>query len=143
MASVLHLFRASQRRLPMEEALEVCVLEDSGLEGCAHARTGGPRQVLLMDSETLELMELSPGIIRENITTRGINVNGLDAGQLLQVGSAQLEVSMVCTPCDMLEKIRPGLRRELRGRRGMLCRGDCRRSDPAGRPHREDFLAIR
>ena len=122
MANVLHLFRALQRRLPMEEVAEVRALQDSGLEGCAHARTGSPRQVLLVDSETLELMELSPGIIRENITTRGINVNGLDAGQRLQVGAAQLEVSMVCTPCDMLEKIRPGLRRELRGRRGMLCR---------------------
>jgi MOSC domain-containing protein YiiM len=122
MANVLHLFRALRRRLPMEEVAEVRALEDSGLEGCAHARTGSPRQVLLMDSETLELMELSPGIIRENITTRGINVNGLETGQRLQVGAAQLEVSMVCTPCDMLEKIRPGLRRELRGRRGMLCR---------------------
>ena len=122
MANVLHLFRALQRRLPMEEVAEVRALQDSGLEGCAHARTGSPRQVLLVDSETLELMELSPGIIRENITTRGINVNGLDAGQRLQVGAAQLEVSMVCTPCDMLEKIRPGLRREIRGRRGMLCR---------------------
>jgi len=122
MANVLHLFRALQRRLPMEEVAEVRALEDSGLEGCAHARTGSPRQVLLIDSETLELMELSPGIIRENITTRGINVNGLETGQRLQVGAAQLEVSMVCTPCDLLEKIRPGLRRELRGRRGMLCR---------------------
>ena len=122
MANVLHLFRALRRRLPMEEVAEVRALEDSGLEGCAHARMGSPRQVLLMDSETLELMELSPGIIRENITTRGINVNGLETGQRLQVGAAQLEVSMVCTPCDMLEKIRPGLRRELRGRRGMLCR---------------------
>ena len=122
MANVLHLFRALQRRLPMEEVAEVRALQDSGLEGCAHARTGSPRQVLLVDSETLELTELSPGIIRENITTRGINVNGLDEGQRLQVGAAQLEVSMVCTPCDMLEKIRPGLRREIRGRRGMLCR---------------------
>jgi len=122
MANVLHLFRALQRRLPMEEVAEVLALQDSGLEGCAHARTGSPRQVLLVDSETLELMELSPGIIRENITTRGINVNGLGAGQRLQVGTAQLEISMVCTPCDMLEKIRPGLRREIRGRRGMLCR---------------------
>ncbi len=122
MATVLHLFRANQRRLPMEEISEVRALEDSGLEGCAHARTGTPRQVLLMDSETLELMELQPGIIRENITTRGINVNGLSAGQRLRVGDAQLEVSLACTPCDLLEKIRPGLRRELRGRRGMLCR---------------------
>jgi len=122
MTNVVHLFRALQRRLPMEEVAEVRALQDSGLEGCAHARTGSPRQVLLVDSETLELMELSPGIIRENITTRGINVNGLDEGQRLQVGTAQLEISMVCTPCDMLEKIRPGLRREIRGRRGMLCR---------------------
>ena len=122
MANVVRLFRALQRRLPMEEVAEVRALQDSGLEGCAHARTGSPRQVLLVDSETLELMELSPGIIRENITSRGINVNGLDEGQRLQVGAAQLEISMVCTPCDMLEKIRPGLRREIRGRRGMLCR---------------------
>ena len=122
MANVAHLFRALQRRLPMEEVAEVRALQDSGLEGCAHGRTGSPRQVLLVDSETLELMELSPGIIRENITTRGINVNGLDEGQRLQLGAAQLEISMVCTPCDMLEKIRPGLRREIRGRRGMLCR---------------------
>ena len=122
MANVLHLFRALQRRLPMEEVAEVRVVEDSGLEGCAHARSGSPRQVLLMDSETLELMELEPGIVRENITTRGINVNGLNTGQRLLVGAAQLEVTMVCTPCDLREKIRPGLRRELRGRRGMLCR---------------------
>jgi MOSC domain-containing protein YiiM len=133
MANVLHLFRAPLRRLPMEEIAEVRVLEESGLEDCAHARTGSPRQVLLMDSETLELMELQPGIIRENITTRGINVNGLATGQRLRVGNAQLEVSVACTPCDLLEKIRPGLRRELRGRRGMLCRviagGTIRRGD--------------
>jgi len=122
MANVLHLFRAPRRRVPMEEIAEIHALQDSGLEGCAHARTGSPRQVLLVDSETLELMDLQPGIIRENITTRGINVNGLAAGQRLRVGEAQLEVSGVCTPCDLLEKIRPGLRRELRGRRGMLCR---------------------
>jgi MOSC domain-containing protein YiiM len=132
-ANVLHLFRAPQRRLPMEEITETRALEDSGLEGCAHARIRSPRQVLLMDSETLELMDLAPGIIRENITTRGINVNGLAAGQRLRVGEAQLEVSGVCTPCDLLEKIRPGLRRELRGRRGMLCRviasGMIRRGD--------------
>src|ERR1700732_5028251 len=133
MANVLHLFRAAQRRLPMEEITEVRALPDSGLEGCAHARKGSPRQVLLMDSETLEAMDLYPGIIRENITTSGINVNGLAEGQRLRVGEAQLEVSMVCTPCDLLEKIRPGLRRELRGRRGMLCRviagGMIRRGD--------------
>ena len=117
----------------MGEAEEVRALEGQGLEGCAHARTGSPRQVLLMDAETLELMDLQPGIIRENITTRGLNVNGLAAGERLRIGEANLEVSIAFTPCDLLEKIRPGLRRELRGRRGMMCRviasGIIRRGD--------------
>ena len=80
------------------------------------------RQVLLVDRETLEAMDLRPGIIRENITTDGLNVNSLQIGQLLRVGQARLEVTSVCTPCDQMEAIRPGLRKELWGRRGMLCR---------------------
>ncbi len=133
MARVLHLFRAPKRRLPMEELLETRVRANAGLEGCAHARTGGKRQVLLVDSETLAAMNLPPGIIRENITTEGLNVNGLTAGQQLRVGEARLEVSAACTPCDQLERVRRGLRRELWGRRGMLCRvvegGVIRRGD--------------
>jgi MOSC domain-containing protein YiiM len=106
------------------EHLEVAtLLAGSGIDGCAHARPGGgKRQILLVDVETLEAMELAPGIIRENITTQGINVNGLELGQRLRIGEALLEVAAICTPCDQLEKVRPGLRRELYGRRGMLCR---------------------
>jgi MOSC domain-containing protein YiiM len=134
MASVKHLFRAAKKRLPMEELPEVWVTDNYGFEGCAHGRSDSPRQVLLVDSETLQAMNLSPGIIRENITTSGLNVNGLEIGQKLRVGKTRLEVSAVCTPCDQLEKIRPGLRREIWGRRGMLCRviegGIIRRGDP-------------
>jgi MOSC domain-containing protein YiiM len=121
----------------MEELLEIRALPDSGLEGCAHARPGGKRQVLLIDRETLEAMSLAPGIVRENITTEGLNVNSLATGQQLRVGEARLEVSAVCTPCNQLEKIRPGLRKEFWGRRGMLCRivegGTIRRGDPIER----------
>ncbi len=78
-------------------------------------------------------MDLQPGIIRENITTDGLNVNSLPLGQQLRIGEARLEVSMACTPCDLMETIRPGLRKELWGRRGMLCRvlegGVIRRGD--------------
>ena len=122
MAQVAHLFRAPKKRLPMEELQNATLLPDSGISGCAHARTGSKRQILLVDKETLDAVELAPGIIRENITTEGINVNGLSPGQRLQIGPALLEVSAVCTPCDQLEKVRSGLRRELYGRRGMLCR---------------------
>lgn len=106
----------------MEELQVADAVANLGLAGCAHARPGGKRQVLLVDKETLDAMGLQPGVIRENITTTGLNVNGLTPGERLRVGAALLEVSVVCTPCDQLEKIRPGLRRELYGRRGMLCR---------------------
>jgi MOSC domain-containing protein YiiM len=118
----------------MEELPEVRVAGNSGFEGCAHARADSLRQVLLVDSETLQAMNLSPGITRENITTSGLNVNGLEIGQKLRVGETRLEVSAVCMPCDQLEKVRPGLEKEIWGRRGMLCRvlegGIIRRGDP-------------
>jgi MOSC domain-containing protein YiiM len=122
MARVQNLFRAPKKHFPMEELSEVRALNDAGFEGCAHARPASRRQVLLVDRETLEAMNLRPGMIRENITTDGLNVNGLRIGQLLRVGEARLEVTLVCTPCDQMEAIRPGLRKELWERRGMLCR---------------------
>ena len=122
MASVHNLFRAPNKHVPMEELREARVLADFGIEGCAHARTGSGRQVLLVDRETLDAMELVPGILRENITTVGLNVNSLEKGHRLRMGKAILEVTMVCTPCNQMERIRPGLRKELWGRRGMLCR---------------------
>src|ERR1700732_3929682 len=122
MAKILHIFRAPKKRLPMEELEEVRVIKNAGLENCAHARPGSARQVLLVDRETLEAMDLRPGVIRENITTDGMDVNGLPLKQELRVGEVRLQVSEICHPCDQLEKIRPGLRREMRGRRGMLCR---------------------
>jgi MOSC domain-containing protein YiiM len=133
MPRVQNLFRAPKNHLPMEELSEICAVDDAGFEGCAHARPGRRRQVLLVDRETLEAMNLRPGMIRENITTDGLNVNSLPIGQVLRVGEARLEVSAVCTPCDQMEAIRPGLRKELWGRRGMLCRvldgGVIRRGD--------------
>jgi len=121
MAKILHIFRAPKKRLPMEELEEVRVIRNVGLEGCAHGRPGSGRQVLLVDRETLEAMDLRPGIVRENITTDGIDVNGLALQQELRIGEVRLQVSEICHPCDQLEKVRPGLRREMRGRRGMLC----------------------
>jgi MOSC domain-containing protein YiiM len=122
MPHVLKLFLSPKKPFPMEEQPEVRVVNDAGFEGCAHARRGGKRQVLLVDRETLEAMNLTPGIIRENITTDGLNVNGLKLGQQLRIGETRMEVCAVCTPCDEMEKIRQGLRKELWGRRGMMCR---------------------
>jgi MOSC domain-containing protein YiiM len=106
----------------MERLLAAELVADVGLAGCAHARAGTDRQVLIMDKETLDALELLPGTIRENITTEGINVNGLEPGDRLRIGEAVLQIAMPCAPCSLMDKIRPGLRKEIRGRRGMLCR---------------------
>ena len=133
MARVIHLFRAPKRRAPMEELPEARAVEDVGLEGCAHARPQGKRQVLLMDRESLDVFELAPGIVRENVTTEGLEVNALAIGQRLQVGEVELQVSAVCDPCEQIEALRPGLQAEMQGRRGMLCKvvrgGTLRRGD--------------
>jgi len=122
MATVVHLFRAPKRREPMEELQEARALEDVGLEGCAHARPQGKRQILLMDRETLDVFELAPGIVRENVTTEGLDINGLAIGQRLQIGGVELQVSAVCDPCEQIEALRTGLQAEMQGRRGMLCK---------------------
>lgn len=122
MGRVIHLFRAPKRREAMEELPEARAVEDVGLEGCAHARPQGKRQVLLMDRETLDVFELTPGIVRENVTTEGLDVNGLAIGQRLQIGDVELQVSAVCDPCEQIEALRPGLQAAMQGRRGMLCK---------------------
>jgi MOSC domain-containing protein YiiM len=122
MARVIHLFRAPKRREPMEELQAARAVEDVGLEGCAHARPRGKRQVLLMDQETLATFELMPGIVRENVTTQGLDVNGLAIGQRLKIGEAELQVSAVCDPCEQIEALRPGLQAAMQDRRGMLCK---------------------
>jgi MOSC domain-containing protein YiiM len=121
-AQIFKLFRAPKRRAPMEELAEASLLTNSGVENCAHARPNGQRQVLLMDRETLLALRLNPGIVRENITTAGLDVNGLQIGEQLRVGAVRLQVSAVCEPCEQLEEVRPGLTAEMQGRRGMLCR---------------------
>src|SRR5215469_17747921 len=122
MAKVKHLFRAPNRRAPMKELREAAVVEDRGLEGCAHARPMGKRQVLLMDEETLRVSQLAPGIVRENVTTEGLDVNLLAIGQKLRLGEVELQVCLVCDPCEQIEALRPGLQAEMQGKRGMLCK---------------------
>jgi MOSC domain-containing protein YiiM len=122
MGKVMHLFRSPQKHTGMEELCEAPAVENHGFAGCAHARPGGKRQVLLVDMETLRAMHLTPGMLRENITTEGLAVNALKSGQRLRVGEVELEVSVVCEPCELMEAIRPGLLAALVGRRGMMCR---------------------
>ncbi len=97
-------------------------LEDHGLEGCAHARPGTKRQVLFASQEHIDAVGVEPGAIRENLTVSGADVQGWAPGQRLAVGDAVFEVTMECEPCERMDELRPGLRAELEGRRGVLAK---------------------
>ncbi len=109
-------------RAPMQFKNAMHAIEGFGLEGDRHAYANGTRQVLFMDEETLTRLGLPPGIVKENITTRGIELKTLAEGTHLRVGDVEFEITHRCDPCERMDEIREGLRGELQGQRGMLAR---------------------
>lgn len=90
-----------------------------GINGDKHAEAASRRQVLLADKESLEALDVAPGTIKENLTVEGLEVMALEPGTRLRINDAVLEITSVCEPCFRMDEIRPGLRAELAGRRGM------------------------
>lgn len=106
----------------------ITLVRGLGVEGDAHAgatvkhrsrvrqdRTQpNLRQVHLMRMELIEDLnaqgfELTPGLMGENITTRGIDLLALPRGTRLIIGGAVIEVTGLRNPCAQLDGLRPGL----------------------------------
>jgi MOSC domain-containing protein YiiM len=122
MATIAGLFvspaRGSGVSTPLERARAV---EGHGFEGCAHANPPR-REVLFASEDHLNTVGVEPGAIRENVTVAGADVQSWPVGQRVRVGDAVFEITMVCDPCHRMDELRPGLRAELDGKRGMLAR---------------------
>jgi MOSC domain-containing protein YiiM len=134
MGEVVHLFKCLVHRFPMEELSEAEAVANKGFTGCIHGRPGSERQISLMDRETLEKLGIAPGMVKENITTLGLDFQALGSGQMLRIGAeCVLEITGPCDPCARMDEIRMGLQEELRGQRGWLCKvnvgGKIRRGD--------------
>lgn len=84
-------------------------LANKGLEGDANIGKRR-RQVLLIEHETITEWGLAPGTVRENVTVRNLALAGLPEGTHLQVGSAVLEVTGDCAPCEFMDQLAAGLR---------------------------------
>ena len=111
----------TERRQAMTPVQEAVAISDMGLEGDEHARQGSSRQVLLIDKETLDVLDLAPGVVRENITVEGMDFSTIRAGQVFFIGEdVTLEATGPCEPCSRMDEIRPGLRNTLDGRRGIV-----------------------
>ena len=119
---IIALHYSPRRRMPMKSVQSILALRDHGLDHDAHARPGGRRQVLFMDVETLRILEVPVGSLKENITTEMLTLSDLKPGDSIIAGEARFEITMECEPCSHLEEVRPGLRNQVAGRRGLLAR---------------------
>jgi len=73
------------------------------------------RQVHLIHAELHDELEaagfrLSPGVMGENVTTRGVDLLGLPTGARLHLGAeAVVEITGLRNPCRQLNDFQPGL----------------------------------
>ena len=123
-ARIVALHLCVEHRQPMKNVDTAKLIAGVGIEGDGHAVSDGvrkARQVLLMDQETLDALDLSPGEVRENVTTSGLDLSSLEAGQQVSLGrDVVVEITGPCAPCARMDEIRSGLKDELEDRRGKL-----------------------
>ena len=118
---IVNLHLCKERLQPMVPVQEATAISDLGLEGDKHAVKGSPRQVLVMDLETLRTLDLAPGVIKENVTVEGLDLSSVKAGQVFFIGDhVTLEATGPCEPCSRMDEIRPGLQQALDGCRGII-----------------------
>ena len=106
---------ASAAGAPMRSVDRVRAIAGVGLEGDRYsAGTGNwspdprdDRQITLVAAEEIDRLadmfeiELAPGETRRNVTTRGIDLNGL-VGRRFRVGGVECEGTRLCEPCQYL-----------------------------------------
>ncbi len=122
MGQVVFLQLGPKKKEPMVPAPRLKVVEDLGVLGDHHAKPRSSRQVLFMAEENCGAFGLAPGDVRENIVTRGIDLQALPPGTRLEIGTALFEITKDCEPCVFIERLRPGLQAQMEHRRGMLAR---------------------
>jgi MOSC domain-containing protein YiiM len=116
---ITNLFLKPAHGEPMQSVDLLYAVADKGLQG-DQSFGRRSRQVLLVDFEQISVLKLQPGDLRENITMEGLAIDSLPPGTRLQSGEVILKIVDVCTPCEKLEGIRPGLMEAAEGVRGML-----------------------
>lgn len=134
--------RRPARGQTMEALEEGRLIADRGLEGDRAAqRTGGKRQVSLIQAEHLDVVArlmrvdaIDPVLTRRNLVVSGVNLRAL-AHRRFSVGDCVLEGVGECHPCSKMEAaLGDGGYAAMRGHGGILARviegGRVRTGDP-------------
>lgn len=78
------------------------------------------REQIAQHAATLGLPEITPGAVRANIETTGIDLISL-IGKQIKVGDAVLLFYEARTPCYKMDKVAPGLQKQMaNGRQGVM-----------------------
>ena len=114
---------------PLRPTDRVVAIPGAGLEGDVHGTDGrgSPRQVLLIDTTTLDSLGLRPGDLREQVTLDLPRLQALPPGTRLRIGEATFELTGPCAPCGHIGELLgaedvEAFRESLSGRRGVLAR---------------------
>lgn len=128
--------RSARHTISKMAEWSIRLVEGHGVEGDAHAGATTKhryqvrkdptrpnlRQVHLIQGELFDELaghgfDVTPGLLGENVTTRGLDLLALPAGTCLHLGAeAIVELTGLRTPCKLIDQLRPGLMGELLGR---------------------------
>lgn len=131
--TIVSLHMAPTGAAAMRSVASIAAVAGRGLEGdryfsglgtySNHPGTG--RDVTLVEIEAVEALkrdydiEITPGLSRRNIVTRGVPLNHL-VGRQFKIGEVILRGMRLCEPCSHLEKLtRQGVMRGLIHRGGL------------------------
>ncbi len=130
---VVAVHRDARHRFTKPTVDEILLIEGLGIEGDAHSGATvqhlsrkrwnrslpNLRQVHLIHSELFDEVAadgftMTPGLIGENITTRGVDLLGLPTGALLRLGpDAVVEITGLRNPCVQISGVEEGLMKRL------------------------------
>ncbi len=117
---IVGLFQKPIRGALVEPVPQLQLRRGRGIEGDANAVIGSPRQVLFASLPALTDFGLAPGAMQENLLLSDW-IEALPSGAVVQLGAqAQVRLTFLCEPCASLERLKPGLSRQIHGKRGML-----------------------
>lgn len=119
---VLRAFVKPAHGAAMREAESVTLRAGHGIVGDVSVACNSPRQVLFASEPVYRRLGLEPGALRENFLIDG-EIESFASGQVLRLGpEVQVRLTIPCEPCAKLNRVRPGLARQVAGHRGFLGR---------------------
>lgn len=130
--------RSDRKGIPKDDIRKGVLVEESGLEGDAHAGFAH-RQISLIAMEDIQtarekLPALRPGSFAENLTVEGIDLGEARVGRRIRAGATLLEITQIGKECHTKCEIYRTTGDCIMPKKGIFCRvlkgGEVSAGDP-------------